>query len=87
MPLKGQEQAGRASRRGSWARTIRRLKWGIFAVLAVVLVVLLLYNRAPVTLDIFGWKHRLPLCVWLLLAFAAGAAGGIGVRLLRRKRR
>ena len=64
-----------------------RVLWVIFSI-SLFLVVVLAYNREPSTFHFLGKNPTLPLCVWLLIAFAVGAAVGFvaAYRLSRKKR-
>jgi uncharacterized integral membrane protein len=69
---------------GGW---MRRIRIATLVVLAVLVLIVLFQNTEPATFDVLFWRPQVPLALFFLGAFAAGAlAGALAWHLLGRGR-
>jgi uncharacterized integral membrane protein len=64
----------------------QRIKYGILITIAVLATIIVTQNLDPVTMDILFWEFSLPVIVFAVLFFAAGAVAGFALARSRKRK-
>ncbi|HOW82225.1 MAG TPA: lipopolysaccharide assembly protein LapA domain-containing protein [Spirochaetota bacterium] len=65
---------------------MQKIKYGILITITVLATVIVIQNMGSVTIDILLWDFSLPVIVFAVLFFLAGAAAGFAFARFRKRK-